>query len=190
MRIGWMAVALLLAAGCYSPAPHERTPEEQAMFGPATMRIHPLFTQIRDFNGDAKDDGVEALVEFDDSMGDPTKAAGTILFELFDYRKGWPDPRGGRLAKFVGSIVTAEQQRAHWDGVSRAYKFELRYDGLRPGKDYVLTALFEPTQGERLPPSQVVLEAQPPSTQPIIPQENEGGLPTTNPGPGLRFPQP
>ena len=59
------------------------------------MRIHPIFTQIADWTHSGKPDGIEAQLEFTDQFGDPTKASGKVLFELFSYQNDSPD-RAGR----------------------------------------------------------------------------------------------
>src|SRR6187551_2342295 len=101
---------VLLAAGCNSS---HNTGEGDAMFGPVSMRIHPIFTQVKDWTGDGKPDGIEALIEFSDRFDDPTKASGRAIFELFGYRPYNPDPRGERVASpWTGSLVTMDEQRA------------------------------------------------------------------------------
>lgn len=145
-----LAVLLLLiaAGGCQSEPVSGRGAEP--MFAPAAMRIHPIFTRLRDWNGDDKPDGVEALIEFQDQFGDPTKAAGRVVFELYDYRPGWPDPRGSRLAEpWLGSLLSAAEQRQHWNRTSRSYSFQLAYPPIRPDRSYVLTAMFELAGGGR-----------------------------------------
>ena len=97
--IGVCFCFLLVGSGCdsFQSVPKPRTPEENQLFGPVAMRLD-TFTKVRNWtnpNAEANPltppDGIEAVVEFDDRFGDHTKAAGTILFELFDYRPGWPD---------------------------------------------------------------------------------------------------
>src|ERR1041385_4565024 len=91
----------LVLLGCASK-PIERDNAEVAMFGPMRMRLHPIFTQVKNWSSGGgsgpgiKPDGIEAELEFQDQFGDPTKAAGKVMFELFSYHQG-PDPRGERL---------------------------------------------------------------------------------------------
>jgi hypothetical protein len=114
------------------------------------MRIHPIFTQIEDWNKDGKPDGIEAQLEFQDQFGDPTKASGRALFELFDYRTDSPDPRGRRVAgPWVGSLATLDEQHERWNTTLRTYRFQLNYPEVRADKAYVLTAVFELTSGGR-----------------------------------------
>src|SRR5262245_13357907 len=96
-RIIAVTLALLLLASCQSSTPYPRTQNDAALFGPSNMRVHPIFTQVKDWTGDDKPDGIEALIELQDQFGDPTKASGRVLFELFNYRPYDPDPRGDRV---------------------------------------------------------------------------------------------
>ena len=114
------------------------------MFAPVSMRIHPIFTQPKDWSGDNDHDGIEALLEFTDQFGDPTKAAGTVIFELYEYRPYSPDPRGERLVNpWVGSLNTLEEQQARWNRTSRTYTFQLEYPRIEQQKHYVLMATFD-----------------------------------------------
>ena len=150
--LAWAVIVMLATMGCRQPLDLSGagTPPEASVLGPASMRIHPIFTQPRDWTGDAQPDGIEALVEFQDQFGDPTKASGRIYFELFEYRPGSPDPRGERLVNpWAASLDTAEDQRQHWDRTSRAYIFLLAYPSINPAQPYVLTATFERIGGGR-----------------------------------------
>ena len=139
----------LLLAGC-SSTPVERDSDERTMFGAARMRVHPIFTQVKDWTGDNVPDGVEAELEFQDQFGDPTKCAGKVMFELFAYRKGYPDPRGERVTNpWVGSLVSLQDQHDHWNRTSRTYSFQLALPTVSLYADYVLTAMFEHSDGRR-----------------------------------------
>jgi len=144
--------SLLALAACDTATPRPRSGDEAAMFSPVSMRLHPAFTLVKDLSGaNGTPNGIEALVEFDDRFDDPTRAAGTLLFELYDYRSGWPDPRDRRLSRpWAGSIATVEQQKAHWDRALRAYSFQLAFPEVRTDRDYVLTVEYEPENGPRL----------------------------------------
>jgi hypothetical protein len=135
-------------AGCESDHPTAGAATD--MFVPTGMRIHPIFTQVEDWNHDRKPDGIEAQLEFQDQFGDPTKAAGRVLFELFDYRRDSPDPRGVRVAgPWVGSLMTRNEQDERWNTTLRTYRFQLTYPEIRADKTYVLTAVFELAGGGR-----------------------------------------
>lgn len=159
------ALLLISAAsliGCASQdLPDPRTPEDQQLFGPVSMKLD-TFSKVRDWNNDNVPDGIEALIEFDDRFGDPTKAAGVAIFELYDYRPYWPDPRGARLANpWTASLTTYADQKAHWETASGAYMFRLAYDQAAWNHDYILTAQFQTTSGTRFF-SQIVLRGQKP----------------------------
>ncbi len=145
-----MLLGVLLLAGCQSGGPQARSETACRMFAPAAMRIHPIFSRVRDWSGDGKPDGIEALLEFQDQFADPTKAMGTVIFELYEYRAGYPDPRGDRLVNpWIGSLMTLGEQRAHWNRTSRTYSFQLAYPAINPRRNYVLTAIFERAGGGR-----------------------------------------
>jgi hypothetical protein len=154
----------------------ERRGGDAAMFAATDLRVHP-FTSVKDWTGDGRPDGIEALIELQDRFRDPTKATGTVLFELFTYRRSYPDPRGDRLAAWKGSLLTLEEQRMHWNRISRTYSFQLAYPDVRADHSYVLVVWFEHS-GRRMT-SQVVLEAQAPeaSQEP----KDGSGSPTTRP---------
>lgn len=167
-----LVVTALLVGGCGSIVADNR-PATPEMFAPASIRLHPNFTQVHDWTGDGRPDGIEALVEFTDRFGDPTKASGTVLFELFAYRPQHPDPRGARLVNpWSGSLATVAQQQAHWSGTTQTYNFRLGWDQIDPARTYVLTATFETSDGRRffdrivLTPTSRNRDGVSPTTQP------------------------
>jgi len=151
-------VTCLTQAGC-QPVGRltERETSDAPLFAPTDLRIHP-FTAVKDWTGDNKPDGVEVLLELQDRFRDPTKATGTALFELYEFRKFAPDPRGERLAAWRGSIQTLDEQRMRWNRISRTYGFQLAYPQIRNDHSYVLQVWFD--QGGRRLTNQVVLEGQ------------------------------
>ena len=154
------SAAVCLAVGACQPVGRLTEHEgggDAPIFAPTELRIHP-FTSVKDWDGDNHPDGVEVLLELQDRFRDPTKATGTVLFELYEFRKYHPDPRGERLAAWRGSIVTVDEQRMRWNRISRTYQFQLAYPQIRKDRGYVLQVWFE-TGGRRLT-SQVVLEGQ------------------------------
>src|SRR6266550_8310566 len=92
-----LIILIIASSGCQGDTPFARSDADKQLFGPVAMRLHPIFTQVKDWTGDNKPDGIEALVELQDQFGDPTKASGRLVFELFEYRPGFPDPRGKRV---------------------------------------------------------------------------------------------
>lgn len=151
-RFPGLAIPLLLvlaSLGCEPPPRVFGTDQNsQGIIGPVSIRIHPTFTQVRSWSGDDAPEGIEALLEVRDQWGEPIRATGRVMFELYAYRTGYPDPRGERLVNpWVTSLATVEEQTARWDRVSRAYKFQLAYPQINAGRNYVLTASFELEDG-------------------------------------------
>lgn len=147
-------------SGCAAHGPAPRSAADAALFAPVSMRIHPIFSGLKDWTGDGKPDGIEALLEFEDQFNDPTKASGTVTFELFGYVPYNPDPRGPRLVNpWVGSLQTLADQQARWNRTSRTYSFQLEYPQIRDDRSYVLTATFD-TGATRFF-DQIVIEGRP-----------------------------
>lgn len=140
----------LILTGCGSSARlPDRAPGDATMFGPTRMRIHPIFTQVKDWTGDGKPDGIEALIEFQDRFDDPTKASGSAIFELFEYRPYNPDPRGERVTgPWTGSLMTVDEQRARWNRTLSTYSFRLPFPNVRENRNYVLAAAFDRSPGQ------------------------------------------
>lgn len=150
MRTLPLYLAMILLLGGCSWFKEDPKPAQPEMFSASVMRIHPVFTQLKDWTGDGKPDGIEATIEFSDSFRDPTKASGQALFELYEYRANNPDPRGARLVNpWIGSIRTTREQRAHWNNTIKTYNFQLAWADINPNATYVLTATFESTDGKR-----------------------------------------
>ncbi len=137
-------VAAALLAGCQT-----NPPQTQGMFTATAMRVHPIFTQVANWSNSGKPDGIEAQLEFTDQFGDRTKASGKVLFELFGYRNDSPDPRGPRVNRWPGSLVTLDEQRDRWNKVLWTYRFQLEDPQVQPTQSYVLSATFEPVTGGR-----------------------------------------
>ena len=192
IRLILLALALLLAS-CASP-PRSRSALDQQMFGPATIRLHPTFTQVRNWTGGTKPDGVEATLEIDDQFGEPTRATGRVMFELYNYAAEYTDTvRGRRIGgPWIADLNTRDQQQEHWNSALRSYTFQLHDPEVTKDRYYVLTAQFD-LNGQ-------VATSQPPSatsrpagrlfSQLIIPPETEGKprvhyhAPTRTPGRG------
>ncbi len=144
-----LLAVMLLVAGCARNSLPARTSRDATMFGPTRMRIHPIFTQVKDWTGDGRPDGIEALIEFQDRFDDPTKASGSAVFELFEYRPYNPDPRGQRVTNpWTGSLVTVDEQQARWNRTLSTYSFRLPFDTVRENRAYVLAAAFDRSGGE------------------------------------------
>ncbi|HYO11349.1 MAG TPA: hypothetical protein VER17_20460 [Tepidisphaeraceae bacterium] len=138
------AAAAVVVTGCASRDPIPRAQSDAALFAPVSMRIHPIFSGVKDWTGDGAPDGLEALLEFEDQFADPTKASGSVIFELFTFRTNNPDPRGERVVNpWLGSLQTLADQQARWNRTSRTYLFQLEYPAVSEQQDYVLTATFD-----------------------------------------------
>lgn len=164
---------LTSAGGCarsepLPPTVKSRSSASGSMFTPASMRLHPTFTRVRNWttpaNGGApagRPDGIEVELEFSDAFGHPVKAEGRAIFELYEYRKETADVRGQRVTTpFVGSLLTQDEQVARWNEPTRTYSFRLSYPNLSPERSYVLTATFEPKSGNRFY-SRIILQNSP-----------------------------
>lgn len=178
-----MPLALLVSlVGCGSQ-PNWDQESKQDLFAPTAMRIHPVFTQVRDWTGDGKPDGIEVFVEFQDRFGDPSKAAGNMVFEVYQYRPGWPDPRGERLGTpYVVSIDSVATQREHWNRTARAYSFQLALPSVSPRQTYVLTTSVDAGNNQRFFDRFTIEPATPavPET-PASGPANQPGVRTPNP---------
>lgn len=171
-------LSLALIGGC---AGNEELGDgsESTLFDATAMRIHPIFSGPKDWTGDGQADGLEVLLEFQDRFSDPTKAAGTVMFELYEFRPAQPDPRGQRLANpWIGSISTLNEQSARWNRTSRTYSFQLAYPTIDESRSYVLTASFSDNQGARFF-DRVVFERQQeePSDAPSTPPASSSAQP-------------
>ena len=124
--------------------PYSRTASAQAMFGPDSMRIHPTFTQVRDWTGDKKLDGIEALLEVQDQFGEPTRTTGRVMFELFEYRRDSPEIRGKRIGgPWDYSLNSTTDQNNRWNPALRGYTFQLPFPQVQTNRSYVLTAQLD-----------------------------------------------
>lgn len=180
MRIWkYFLVVAVGLVGCSNPKFTEDELSSENLFSASAMRIHPIFTQLKDWTGDGRPDGIEALVEFQDPFGDPTKASGTIRFELYDYVQGVPDPKGARAANpWIGSLASQEDQKARWNRTSRTYSFQLGMNNFPAGKAHILVATFKPSgDGPRLFSQIVIQPAEGASDSDNKPENSSGIIP-------------
>jgi len=183
-----LATVFLLAAGACQPLGYVRTPHDTEMFGAQAVRIHPTFTRAKDWNGDGKPDGIEAVLELQDEFGEPTRATGRAMFEVYQYRQYHPDPRGKRHEQvWTWPLNTRQEQVEHWSRALRAYSFKLPFD---PGNHtVVLAATFALNGGKPRLFDQIILE---PSgrTTPVVAPASEAGKSQTRPARPRRTTQP
>lgn len=166
---------------------YARSAADAAMFGPQTVRIHPTFTRAKDWTGDGTPDGVEAVLELQDEFGEPTRATGRAMFEVYQYRPYHPDPRGKRHPQvWEWSLKSKPEQVAHWSRALRAYSFKIPLD---PGRQtVVLAASFELAGGTPRMFDQIILEPSgrtapvpQPNTKPARPRRAPATGPATAP---------
>ncbi|HEV7302137.1 MAG TPA: hypothetical protein VGN72_22560 [Tepidisphaeraceae bacterium] len=127
------------------------------LFRATGMRVHPIFTGAKDWTNDGSPDGIEALVELTDQFGDPIKASGQVVFELFQFRRYNADPRGQPLQTWTMSIRTLKEQREHWRRIGSAYAFQLPFPQIDSYSSSVLSAEVTLDNGGRLR-DQIVLQ--------------------------------
>lgn len=168
MRAGASGLAIVLAGlalvGCDGIKlkgghdPVERF--EQATtwpFIPVQIRIHP-FTAIE---VDREDGTVtlEARVEMLDRLGDVSKGVGDFRFELYRMdRDVYESPAEGRLLyQWSAEMTTIDQNRQHWDSITRTYLFRLQLERLpRVEGRLLLVVHFTDPGGRRLNAQAVV----------------------------------
>jgi hypothetical protein len=150
MRHFAVGLVLFCCVSCNGPRVLPQGQHARAIVGPVSIRIHPTFTQVKNWTGSEAPDGIEVLLEVRDRWDEPIRSTGKVIFELYNYRTGFPDPRGDRVVNpWVASLATVEEQTSRWQRVERAYKFELSYPPIDRNHTYILTASFE-TEGGRL----------------------------------------
>jgi hypothetical protein len=141
------------------------------------MRVHPTFTRVKDWTGDGRPDGIEAVVELQDEFGEPTRATGAVMFELYQYRATFPDVRGRRIPEvWVWPLARRNEQAAHWSRALRAYSFKIPFD---PGRvAVVLEATFELGFDRGRLTNQIVLEPPPPAPPTTAPTTSPSTAPS------------
>ena len=152
-----LLTAFVVTTGCNSR--YERTELDRKLFGAQGMRIHPTFTRTKDWTGDGNPDGIEAVVELQDDFGEPTRATGRVMFEIYPYRQYYPDPRGKRSPDvWQWALTSRGEQVAHWSRALRAYSFKIPFD---PGRGtVVLAATFALGGGTPRLFDQIILEPE------------------------------
>jgi hypothetical protein len=155
-RLGLAAAALYLIGGCARGEISETSggptaPELVSFYSPRSIKILP-FTKARSFDEDGIPDGIAVSLQPRDGAGDPVKAYGTFLFELYGYRPATADHRGERLQSWEQRVVNLEDQKQFWQRVTATYEFQLSWEGqpIPPQKRYLLAVSFQSPGGERL----------------------------------------
>lgn len=143
----WAAAALLGLSGCAFKGQSADVPPmlDVAVWqpGPVALRIFPSTRYVQEQGQPL----LEARIELLDAMGDSIKAAGQMQLELFA-----SDPAGltlgRRLYLWNAAVLTLEDQREHYDPITRTYLFRLELDDLAvTQRPTVLRATFVPAAG-------------------------------------------
>lgn len=150
------ALVISCLAGCQRGRVYESeagpTPEELiSYYSPQSIKVLP-FTKPRSFDDDALPDGVGVSLRPQDGQGDPVKAYGTFLFELFAYQPGLGTHRGELLQTWNQPVLGPEDQKKFWERVTSTYEFQLSWEGkpIPPQSKYILVASFQAPGSERL----------------------------------------
>lgn len=114
---------------------------------PVQMRVYPSSRFVNDGQGSL----LEARIELLDDMGDSVKGSGTVQIELLAAGEARQSESNRRLYSWRADVLTLEQQKQHFDPITRAYLFRLKMDRAPdPQQRTVLWATFTPVQGDRL----------------------------------------
>lgn len=144
----------LSVGACQRPQISASNPDLAAfieMMIPRRIEIQKYLTRPIDVAPGENADTIEVILAAYDSFGHGVKTTGTFQFELYEQRLASGDKLGKRLAYWRVEIKTSEDVMAHWDHLSRFFKFPLAMpnEPLKPGH-YVLQARFQSPIGEML----------------------------------------
>lgn len=127
----------------------EPTAEEMVgYYSPRSIKLLP-FTKPRSFDNDLIPDGIGVSLRTLDAAGDPVKAYGSFLFELYHYRTASQDHRGKLIQTWMQPVRDLEDQDRFWERVTDTYEFQLSWEGnpIPTQKKFVLAASFQPGPG-------------------------------------------
>jgi hypothetical protein len=157
VRQAVVLAALLAVLGCDSMAfkgdavVHEPAANAAGWpFAPVSMRVHP-FTSIN-YDPELQSLVLEVRVELVDQLGDVTKGVGDLRFELYaEEDKASQKMPGVRINQWDAPMTTLEQNRQHYDAITRTYAFKLRLNSPPPaGQKLRVVAQFTDVAGHRL----------------------------------------
>lgn len=160
IRVSCLALLLVAVAACPpgcsrgeigTTADGPTVEELVSFYSPRSIKILP-FTKPRSFDDDVIPDGVGVSLRPLDEAGDPVKAYGTFMFELYAYKKAIGTHKGDLLANWTQPVLDPADQKQFWERVTSTYEFQLSWEGkpLPPGNKYVLVASFQSPGSERL----------------------------------------
>ncbi len=151
----WLAGGALIG-GCHrgqidDSSEGPSTDDLVAYYSPRTIKILP-FTKPRSFDDDAFPDGIGVSLRPLDSGGDPVKAYGTFIFELYAYKNAIGNHRGQLIQTWTQPVRSVTDQKKFWERVTSTYEFQLSWEGspIPPQKKYLLVASFQASGSERL----------------------------------------
>lgn len=118
---------------------------------PRRIEIQKYLTRPLDIEGSGHADSLEIILAAYDSFGHGIKTTGTFQFELSEMRMASGDKVGKRLAYWRVDVDDANAVMAHWDHLSRFFKFDLALpEGELPPGQYILDARLQTPTGEML----------------------------------------
>lgn len=118
-----------------------------------SFRVYPSTRFIRE-SGRAI---LEARFELYDEMGDPVKAAGTFQIELYSIDESLGNAPQRLLYTWSADTLTLDQQREHYDPITRGYLFRLGVDNLKAARQATLLKVaFTPAGRPRLEAEAVI----------------------------------
>lgn len=118
-----------------------------------SIRVYPSTRFIRE-SGRAI---LEARFELYDEMGDPLKAAGTFQVELYSIDESLGNAPQRLLYTWSADTLTLDQQREHYDPITRGYLFRLGVDNLKAARQATLLKVaFTPAGRPRLEAEAVI----------------------------------
>lgn len=120
---------------------------------PVSIRVYPSTRFIKE-SGRAV---LEARFELYDDMGDPVKSAGTFRIELLSVDEALGNAPRRLLYTWNAEVLTLDQQREHYDPITRGYLFRLGVDDLRIARQVTLLKVtFSPVDRARLDAEAVI----------------------------------
>ena len=155
-----VALAVAVGPGCEPIATDpqsaaERTPVASRYWQPlpVSIRVYPSTRFIKE-SGRAV---LDARFELYDDMGDPVKSAGTFRIELLSVDEALGNAPRRLLYTWNAQVLTLDQQREHYDPITRGYLFRLGVDDLRIARQVTLLKVtFSPVDRARLDAEAVI----------------------------------
>lgn len=114
---------------------------------PTSVRVYPSTRFIRESGRSI----LEARFELYDAMGDPVKYAGTFQIELFSVDENLGNTPRRLLYNWNAGLLTLDEQREHYDPITRGYLFRLGVDNLKIANQITLLKVsFSPIDRARI----------------------------------------